>query len=116
MKPSPVFQLLLLSAQLRPRAERLRELVDGGVDWQAFLDLAAWHRVRPLVYKNLTVVLPAPFGPTNPHVPPCEDLVAGPFFKLCGSLPNHEEEPRSKQVLSLRRSRLRRCRTEEGKR
>jgi hypothetical protein len=54
MKPSPEFQLLLLSTPLRPEVERLRELVDGGVDWQAFLDLAAWHRVRPLVYKNLT--------------------------------------------------------------
>jgi hypothetical protein len=54
MRFPPEFQLLSLSAQLRPRAARLRELAGTGVDWQAFLDLAERHRVRPLVYKNLT--------------------------------------------------------------
>ena len=47
-------QLLLLCVQLRPEAERLRRLAGTRVDWQAFLDLAERHRVRPLVYENLT--------------------------------------------------------------
>jgi hypothetical protein len=38
MRFPPELQLLLLCAQLRPAAERLRELVGTGVDWQAFLN------------------------------------------------------------------------------
>ena len=49
----PEFQLLLLAAQLTPGSERLRKLAGEGVDWQAMLDSAAWHRVRPIVYDNL---------------------------------------------------------------
>jgi hypothetical protein len=43
----------LLAAQPRLDLKRLRELAGTGVDWQALLDLAAWHRVRPVAYEKL---------------------------------------------------------------
>ncbi len=54
MKYPPELQLLLLSTQVKPQPERLRNLAAAGVDWRAFLGLAQQFRVRPLVYENLT--------------------------------------------------------------
>lgn len=49
----PELELLLLSARTAPDAPRIRALATAGINWHAFLDLAARHRVRPLVYKTL---------------------------------------------------------------
>lgn len=49
----PEFTLLLSSARTVPDAARVKALVDAGIDWHAFLELAARHRVRPIVYKAL---------------------------------------------------------------
>ncbi|MGC2160263.1 MAG: nucleotidyltransferase family protein [Silvibacterium sp.] len=50
---SPEFELLLCSARTVPDAARIQTLTAAGIDWHAFLELAAQHRVRPLVYKAL---------------------------------------------------------------
>jgi len=50
------FDLLLSLARTVPDVERASAIVDEGVDWRAFLDLAARHRVRPLVYRSLSNV------------------------------------------------------------
>jgi hypothetical protein len=53
VKYSPEFKMLLKAAQPSTKAECLRDLADAGIDWQALLDLATWHRLRPIVYDNL---------------------------------------------------------------
>jgi hypothetical protein len=52
---TPEFDLLLSLARTVPDAERAHAIVNAGVDWRAFLDLAARHGVRPMVYKSLLV-------------------------------------------------------------
>lgn len=47
------FDLLLATARTVPDVSRIGELVEAGVDWRAFLDLAENHGVRPLVYTSL---------------------------------------------------------------
>jgi hypothetical protein len=49
----PEFALLLSSARTVPDTKRIKALADAGIKWHAFLELAAQHRVRPLVYKAL---------------------------------------------------------------
>ncbi len=49
----PEFDLLLRLARTMPDEDRANAIIRDGVDWQAFLDLAAKHRVRPLVYTSL---------------------------------------------------------------
>jgi hypothetical protein len=49
----PEFTLLLSSARTVPDAAQIKALADAGIDWRAFLHLATWHRVRPLVYRTL---------------------------------------------------------------
>ena len=53
---TPEFDLLLSLARTVPDAERAHAIVNAGVDWRAFLDLAARHGVRPLVYRSLQSV------------------------------------------------------------
>lgn len=52
----PEFELLLCSARTVPDASRVAALVRGGIDWRAFLDLAANHGVRLLVARALQTV------------------------------------------------------------
>ena len=52
----PEFQLLLCCARTVPDATRIATLVNAGIDWRSFLDLATQHRVRLLVYKALRTV------------------------------------------------------------
>lgn len=47
------FDLLLALAQSVPNEERIDTLVNAGIDWNAVLELATAHGVRPLVYKSL---------------------------------------------------------------
>lgn len=49
----PEFELLLCSARTVPDSARITELVNAGIDWRGFLDLAANHGVRLLVYRAL---------------------------------------------------------------
>jgi hypothetical protein len=52
----PEFQLLLCCARTVPDAARIEALINAGIDWRAYLDLAAHHGVRLLVYKTLRAV------------------------------------------------------------
>jgi hypothetical protein len=47
------FDLLLSLARTMPDAERANAIVNAGVNWRAFQDLATRHGVRPLVYRSL---------------------------------------------------------------
>jgi len=49
----PEFELLLCSARTVPDSARIAELVNAGIGWRGFLDLAANHGVRLLVYRAL---------------------------------------------------------------
>jgi hypothetical protein len=53
---SSEFELLLCSARTAPDTERIEALVNAAVDWQAFLELAARHGLRLLVYRTLRAV------------------------------------------------------------
>lgn len=65
LAPAPEFDLLLACARTTPDAPRIHSLLQSGIDWRAFTDLATFHSVRPLVYRSLQSVcwndLPAPF-------------------------------------------------------
>lgn len=50
------FAMLLASARTVPDSARMRALAGGALDWAALFDLAAWHGVRPLVYRSLRAV------------------------------------------------------------
>src|SRR5262245_9426995 len=50
------FQLLLCCARSQPNFQRIRELVNEGVNWQALLELAQQHYVRPLLLQSLKSV------------------------------------------------------------
>ncbi|MGB7191422.1 MAG: nucleotidyltransferase family protein [Acidobacteriaceae bacterium] len=45
--------MLLAGTRTVPDHARIEALATGAIDWRAFLDLAASHGVRPLVYKSL---------------------------------------------------------------
>lgn len=47
------FQLLLYCARSQLDAEPIRDLVNGGPDWQTLLELAKQHGVRPMLRKGL---------------------------------------------------------------
>jgi hypothetical protein len=54
-------ELLVYSARAEPDSEcagRIRELLKGSLDWDAVLQLAARHRVTPLVYRQLSRIAP----------------------------------------------------------
>lgn len=61
---SAEFAMLLASARTSPDAARMCALADAGLSWASLYDIAAWHGVRPLVYRSLQTVcwdrLPAP--------------------------------------------------------
>jgi len=50
------FQLLLYCARSRPDAQSIRELVTQDVNWQALMQLARQHYVRPLLFQSLKTV------------------------------------------------------------
>lgn len=50
---TPESEMLLASARIVPDHPRMEKLANAGIDWRAFLELAASHSVRPLVYKSL---------------------------------------------------------------
>ena len=50
---TPEFAMLLASARCGPDATRMCALAEGGLDWQAYFEIATWHGVRPLVYRSL---------------------------------------------------------------
>jgi len=50
---TPEFELLLCSARTVPDAARIEALVNTEINWPVFLDLAATHGVRPLVYQSM---------------------------------------------------------------
>jgi hypothetical protein len=65
-QPPPEVELLLLCAraELRGRdARRIRELIGGGLDWDAVLNGALRHALVPLVHLHLT-------SPPAPELPP----------------------------------------------
>jgi hypothetical protein len=56
-EPPPEVELLLLCARAELRdgdARRVRELIDGGLDWEAFVDGALRHALIPLVHLHLS--------------------------------------------------------------
>ena len=53
---APEFELLLCSARTAPDAARIKTLVNAGIDWRAFLDLATHYGLRLLVYRTLRTV------------------------------------------------------------
>jgi hypothetical protein len=53
---TPEFDLLLRLARTTPDTERANAIINGGIDWGTLLDLAAKHRVRPLVYRSLVEI------------------------------------------------------------
>src|SRR5215471_9835951 len=53
---SQEFQLLLYCARSRPNTEGIKELVNKGVDWQALVELARHHCVRPMLLRSLKSV------------------------------------------------------------
>lgn len=60
--PAPM-QLMLLAARSRQDAEartQMRRLCESPMDWQAFLSLAAHHRLSPLVFEGLERSKPLP--------------------------------------------------------
>jgi Uncharacterised nucleotidyltransferase len=50
------FQLLLYCARSRPDAQSIKELVTRDVDWQALVQLARQHYVRPMLFQSLKSV------------------------------------------------------------
>jgi hypothetical protein len=50
---TPEFDLLLSLARTMPDEERANAILNAGVNWRAFQDLAMRHGVRPLVYRSL---------------------------------------------------------------
>jgi hypothetical protein len=50
------FQLLLYCARSRPDAQNIRDLVNQDVNWQALVELAQQHFVRPMVLQSLKSV------------------------------------------------------------
>ena len=50
------FQLLLYCARSRPDTEGIREVVNEGVNWQALVELAQHHYVRPMLLRSLKSV------------------------------------------------------------
>lgn len=62
---APEFELLLYSARTMPDAARVHTLLDAGINWRCFFELAATHSVRLLVYQALRAIcwdqLPADF-------------------------------------------------------
>jgi len=53
---TPEFDLLLRLARTAPDTERANAIINGGIDWETLLDLAAKHRVRPMVYTSLVKI------------------------------------------------------------
>src|ERR1700741_2945337 len=53
---SPEFELLLCCARTVPDSLRIHALIDAGIDWRGFFELAAGHRVRLVVYQSLQSV------------------------------------------------------------
>lgn len=53
---TPEFEMLLSSARTAPDAARMEALINSGIDWRAFFDLAAEHGLRLLVYQTLRTV------------------------------------------------------------
>ena len=39
-------------------AERIKELLREGVDWDSIIRTAAWHKVMPLLYRSLNSISP----------------------------------------------------------
>lgn len=63
----PEKQLLLYCARMRldaDRAERMKKLVGGELNWEYLLAAAAEHGVTPLLYRQLTAVCPADVPPS----------------------------------------------------
>lgn len=57
----PEHELLLCCARTNPDPEvgqRIRELIETGIDWRYLVKLAHEHRLWPLLYKNLRVWAP----------------------------------------------------------
>ena len=50
------FQLLLYCARSQPDAESIKNLIGRGVNWQALVELAQQHYVRPLLLQSLKSV------------------------------------------------------------
>src|SRR5262249_8480714 len=50
------FQLLLYCARSQPDAQSIRQLVNEDVNWQALVELAQQHYVRPLLLQSLKSV------------------------------------------------------------
>ncbi len=64
----PEIELLLCCARARidaARAERLRQLAAGALDWDYLVALAARHGLQPLVHWHLNAVCPQAVPPTH---------------------------------------------------
>lgn len=53
---APEFNLLLACARTAPDAAHIQALINSGINWRTFTDLAASHGVRPLVHRSLQTV------------------------------------------------------------
>src|SRR5262249_10585912 len=53
---TPEFQLLMYCARSQLDAQAIRALVNAGPNWQALLELAKQHGVRPMLLRSLRSV------------------------------------------------------------
>jgi len=61
LKIPPELEIMLCCAQSQVKAEkadRVRDLIAQGIDWQFLIERTVYHKVLPLVYTNLKTICP----------------------------------------------------------
>ena len=86
----PEAELLLLCGRTRLKpdtAQRLRELLEKGIDWNYLVQQALYHGTMPLLFRNLSLVCPdgVPKATLN-QLRDCSNEVARSNLRLTGEL------------------------------
>ena len=79
--PSLEFQLLLCSARTQLTSEQIEQihtLTEGAVDWHHLIQMAEFHRIRPLLQESLAAACPCSISMSSPNLP-TNSRPAGPI-------------------------------------